>query len=75
MRTPTQGKIQVESVIPITDIQDFYMEIHGNTHTYVWMEAIIPDEEGVKSFFQPMAGTRLTVRGNHRILFEGSCVI
>jgi len=71
MRTLTQGDIQVESVIPIADIQNFYMEIHGNTHTYIWMEGIIPDGEGEKSFFQPMAGTRLTVRGNHGILFEG----
>ena len=59
MRTLTQGDIQVESVIPIADIQDFYMEIHGNMHTYVWLEGIIPDEEGEKSFFNQWQGQGL----------------
>ena len=63
MRTLTQGDIQVESVIPIADIQDFYMEIHGNMHTYVWLEGIIPDEEGEKSFFSQWQGQGLPLGG------------
>ena len=71
MPTLTQGDIQVESAIPIVDIQDFRMEIQENNHAYVRREGIVSDEEGEECFLQPMAGTRITVRVDDRILFEG----
>ncbi len=71
MSTLTQGDIQIESVIPIADIQDFCMEIQANAHIYVWIEGMISDEEGEGCLLQPMVGTKLTVRADNRILFEG----
>lgn len=71
MPTLTQGDIQVESAIPIADIQDFRMEIQENTHAYAWIEGIVSDEEGEECFLQSMAGTRITVRVDNRILFAG----
>lgn len=71
MPTLTQGEIQAESVIPITSIHDFRMELQGNSHAYVWLEGTVSDEDGEECLLRPMAGTRLTVRADNRILFEG----
>lgn len=71
MPTLTLGDIQIESAIPIVDIQDFRMEVQENTHAYAWIEGMVSDGEGEECFLQPMAGTGLTVKANNRILFEG----
>lgn len=70
MQALTQGDIQVESVIPVLDIRDFRMEIHGNAHVYAQIEGMVSDEEGEDCLLQSMAGTGLTVRADHQILFE-----
>ncbi len=71
MQALTQGDIQVESVIPVLDIRDFRMEIHGNAHVYAQIEGMVSDEEGEDCLLQSMAGTGLTVRADHQILFAG----
>lgn len=70
MQVLTQGDIQVESVIPVLDIRQFHMEIRGNSHIYDQIEGMVSDEEGEDCLLQPVAGTGLTVRADHQILFE-----
>lgn len=71
MSSLTQGDIQVESVVPIAAIQDFYMEVQRNAHIYVRIEGNVSDEAGEECLLQPLAGTKLTIRVDDRILFEG----
>lgn len=71
MQILTQGDIQVESVIPVLDIREFRMEIRGNSHIYVQIEGMVSDEEGEDCLLRPIAGTSLTVRADHQILFAG----
>lgn len=46
------------------------MEIRGNSHIYAQIEGMVSDEEGEDCLLQSMAGTGLTVRADHQILFE-----
>lgn len=71
MPTLTQGDIQIESAVPITDIQDLHMKIQGNAHAYIRMEGLVPDKEGEKCLLRPLEGSGLTVRIDERILFTG----
>ena len=67
----TQGAIQIESAIPIASIHNFHMELQENAHAYVWLEGMVSEEEGEECLLRPMAGTRLTVKADNRLLFEG----
>lgn len=71
MSALTQGDLQIQSVIPIIDIQHFHMEQRANVHASFHAEAIIPEEEGEDALLQPLTGTFVKISADNRTLFTG----
>ena len=71
MPTLTQKDLKLQSPIPITDIEEFYMEIRKNNHAVFHMEGAISEEEGKDAVLQPLSETTVMVSANNRTLFMG----
>ncbi|MDD6626868.1 MAG: contractile injection system protein, VgrG/Pvc8 family [Lachnospiraceae bacterium] len=71
MSALTQGDLQIQSVIPVIDIQYFHMEQQTNAHASFHVEGIIPEEEGEEALLQPLIGTVVKISADNRTLFTG----
>ena len=71
MPTLTQKDLKLQSPIPITDIEEFYMEIRKNTHAVFHMKGSVSEEEGKDAVLQPLSETTVMVSANNRTLFTG----
>ena len=67
----TQGDLQINCAIPITDIHTFYMKIQKSTHAVFHMEGTVSEKIGADAVLQPLAGTSIMIGANNRILFAG----
>ena len=61
MSTLTQKDLKIQSSIPITDIQEFHMEIYKNIHAVFHMEGTLSEEEGKDIVLQPLSGTTVRI--------------
>lgn len=67
----TQGDLQIQSVIPIMDIQHFHMGFFGNTHAFFQAEGIVSEENGDTDILQSLTDTFVKVNADNRLLFAG----
>lgn len=53
MAALTQGSLQIQSAVPMMDIQRFEMKMQANAHASFYDEGIVSDEDGEESVWQP----------------------
>ena len=71
MAALTQGDLQIQSVIPIMDIQHFHMGFFGNTHAFFQAEEIVSEENEDADILQSLTDTFVKVNADNRLLFAG----
>lgn len=71
MAALTQGELQIQSVIPVMDIQHFHMEFRRNTHASFQAEGIVSEEDGDADILRSLTDTFVKVNADNRLLFAG----
>lgn len=71
MSAVTVGEVRVESVARIDAIEEIRMEIKKNSHAFIHIEGIIPEEEGDSILFRPLLQEKLRVWIGEEVLFNG----
>lgn len=68
----TQGELRIKTVVPISGIQQFRMEVCGGSHTVIFVKGTVDEEIGSAFLFQPMEQESITVSGGQEQLFAGN---
>lgn len=71
MPTLTQKDLKIQSSIPVTDIQEFHMDIYKNTHAVFHMEGTVSEKEGKDIILQPLSGSTVMISASNQKLFVG----
>lgn len=71
MAALTQGSLQIQSAVPVMDIQRFEMKMQANAHASFYVEGIVSEEDGEEGIWQPMAGSSVKIAADNQILIIG----
>lgn len=71
MSTFTTADIRIQTAVPMTDLQDFRLDIMGGDHAVVSLKGCLSEEEGEQALDRPVGDAPLRVFAGDRLLFAG----